>query len=123
VQGIGRRRFEPEVVIEACCLRKGVGNNSSYPYRVRNLIAAKQRVLKQRPAEPPPLVLTIYGQAGKHDDRDRPSGRLALEEPLGGVVRLNLPDRQRVEANHSLSVDGDKGPCRAGCLCVPGVAL
>ena len=46
MQGVGWRHFEPEVIIKTCRLRKGVGNNGSHPYRVRNLIAAKQRVLK-----------------------------------------------------------------------------
>lgn len=123
MQGVGRRPFEPEVVIEACRLRKGVGGNGSHPYRVRNLIAAKQRVLKQRPAESPPLVLTIHGQTGKHDDRDRSSRRLALEEPLRGVIRLNLSDRQRVKADYFLPAGGDKGSCRAGGLGVSSVAL
>jgi hypothetical protein len=98
-------------------------DDSSYAHRLRNLIAAEQRVLQQRPSESTFLVRFVHCEAGQDDDRYRTPGGLALEEALRGVIRLNLADRQRVEADHPLFVRGDEGARRAGCLGVSGVAL
>lgn len=123
MQGIGRRSFEPEVVVEARGPWEGMSDNRSYAHRVRHLIAAEQRVLEQGPPESALLVPLVHCQAGKDDDRYRPPGGLAREEALSRVVRLNLADRQRIEADHPFSVGGDESSRRASRLSVPSVAL
>ncbi len=123
MEGIGRRRFKAEAVIEAACTLVRMRDHGSHADRLCHAATAQQSVLKQRSAKAPIGVLSVDSEPCENQDRNRTLCGLALQQPHGRIIRFDLANRERVVTDDSLSIGGDEGPGRSNGLRMPRIAM
>ncbi len=115
--------FESELIVEARRIFLHMSDDRSYACGLSNGPAAEEGILEERSADSSALMPHVNRQPRQHQNWHRPFSRLALQQSLSCVRRLDLRNGKGVIADYRASVKGDEGASRLSCLCMSRIAV